>query len=101
MDFKKAGNLSMALIVSSIAACIFGLLFSGNEEYVWIQMVLTVAAALLMIAGIIVTYVCCRCPYCGKRIVLGAYKVIYCPKCRRNLETGKKVSKKKAKTMRK
>ncbi len=39
----------------------------------------------------------CRCPYCGKSIVAGVLVVSTCPNCKRNLYTGDKVKKAKAK----
>lgn len=92
MKFSAATKLTKALILVSVVLCVGGLLFTG--EYAPLRMVLTVAALLCLAAALIVTLTFCKCPYCGKRIFLGAATAIYCPKCRRNIETGKKASKK-------
>jgi len=99
MKFQTAARLTKTLLVCSVAFCILGL-FLNSGELVVIRMVLTILAMLMLTASIIVTLVFCKCPYCGKRIFFGASSVAYCPNCRRNLETGKKGSKKKAATTR-
>ncbi len=93
MKFKTATKTANALVACSVALCVIGLFF--NNQYASIRLLLTAGALLLLSAGLIVTLVFCKCPHCGKRIFFGASRAVYCPKCRRNLETGKKVSKKR------
>lgn len=92
MKFYTATKLTKTLILVSVALCLGGLLFTG--EFAPLRMILTAAALLCLAAALIVTLTFCKCPYCGKRIFMGAARAVYCPKCRRNIETGKKVSKK-------
>jgi len=98
MKFKTATKTANALVACSVALCVIGLFF--NNQYASIRLLLTAGALLLLSAGLIVTLVFCKCPHCGKRIFFGAATVVYCPNCHRNLETGKKVSPKKARTTR-
>ena len=37
----------------------------------------------------------CRCPHCGKVIVLGVLAIRQCPRCKHDLITGKKMKKSK------
>jgi hypothetical protein len=97
MKFTTASNLAKTLIVISVVFCVLGLVLSG-EAYLALRAWMTLFAVLLLIAALVVVLVFCKCPYCGKRIFFGANRVVYCPNCRRNLETGKKASKKKART---
>ncbi len=57
------------------------------------QTILVLSAFVLIGVILAVIYKFCRCPYCGKRIFGGVLVVKSCPKCRRNLTTGKKVKK--------
>ena len=57
------------------------------------QIILIIGAFACLAAALFVVYKYCRCPYCGKRIFGGVLAVKSCPKCRRNLITGKKVKK--------
>ena len=53
------------------------------------------ATLILFIATVVIIVRECRCPHCGKVIFLGVLAVTSCPKCKRNLTTGKKVKKSK------
>ena len=79
--------LLFAVIALSLAA---GLLTPKGSTQQTI-LVLTAFALIAALLGVIYKY--CRCPYCGKRIFAGVLAVKSCPKCRRNLTTGKKVKK--------
>lgn len=59
------------------------------------QFGLTLISIVLVVAVFVTIYKNCRCPHCGKAILLGVLAVTTCPKCRRNLITGKKVKKSK------
>ena len=43
-----------------------------------------------VLATVYVNYKYCRCPYCGKVIFTGFNRSDKCPKCHRNLDSGKK-----------
>lgn len=100
MKFRTATAVSKVCLGMSISLCLIGLLFRGEMQY--LQFYCSLAALIFLLGGFAVVIAFCKCPNCGKRIFFGANKVVYCPSCRRNIETGKKVSKKKAReTMRK
>ena len=51
------------------------------------------ATLLLFIAIIYIDIKFCRCPNCGKVILLGVLAIDACPRCKRNFVTGKKTKK--------
>jgi DNA-directed RNA polymerase subunit RPC12/RpoP len=93
MKFQTATKVTNSLVICSVALCVVGLILGA--DYAGLRMILTAAALLLLSAALIVTLTFCKCPYCGKRIFVGAARTVYCPNCRRNLVTGKKASKKR------
>ncbi len=96
MRFDKASTLARGLIIGSAVLCVLGLII--DKELSGIKMLVTLGALLLLVSAFIIVMVFCKCPYCGKRIFRGASSVVYCPNCRRNLETGKKGSRKKVRS---
>jgi hypothetical protein len=98
MKYSTATRVTKTLVICSVVFCAVGLLLGASNAP--LRLTLTAAALLMLSAALIVTIVFCKCPYCGKRIFFGAATVVYCPNCHRNLETGKKVSPKKARTTR-
>ncbi len=76
------------------AAVILGLvtvfLAPANSMTQTLMLILTVAA---MVSCVVIIYKNCRCPYCGKHIMMGVLRVKVCPACNRNLENGKKTKK--------
>ena len=51
------------------------------------------ATLILFIAIIYIDIKFCRCPSCGKVILLGVLAVDTCPRCKRDLVSGRKVKK--------
>ena len=49
----------------------------------------------MFIAIIYIAAKYCRCPNCGKHIILGVLAIETCPRCKHSLTTGKKVKKSK------
>jgi DNA-directed RNA polymerase subunit RPC12/RpoP len=98
MKYSTATRVTKTLVICSVVFCAVGLFLGASNAP--LRLTLTAAALLMLSAALIVTIVFCKCPYCGKRIFFGAATVVYCPNCHRNLETGKKVSPKKARTTR-
>ena len=86
MKFDKARNLSKLLIAMCLVFCIAGLFFQGST-YAGVLMLLS---TVFFVATIVVIAAFCRCPYCGKHIYFGLFKIKTCPKCRRDLITGAK-----------
>ena len=97
MKFSKAASYAKTLILIALVLCILGLTMTG-AELTTIRTAASITALILIIIAVVLVLMYCRCPYCGKRIFFGVSRVKYCPDCRRDLETGKKVSKKKAKS---
>jgi len=79
------------LIASLLAAGASLFFFKDNVSAQYTLMGLT----LVMFLGIfyfMARY--CKCPRCGRTIILGVLAVTSCPHCHRNLETGRKTKKK-------
>ncbi len=89
--FEYGKKISKYLIIFALILCVASLVFASQGSY--LQMILVIATIGLMIATIVVMYKYCRCPYCGKHIMMGILAVTNCPRCRRSLTTGKKVKK--------
>ena len=86
MNFEKAKKITTALFVGSLFACVVSLFFAdSNPQYTLYAFCIAIA---MLVMGIIVAATFCKCPYCGKRILLGMLKVTHCPSCRRDLVTG-------------
>ena len=89
--FSYGQRIVKYLLFVSIALSLAAVLLTQKgsvEQSILLLSALAVIAALL---AVICKY--CRCPHCGRRIFLGVLAVKSCPRCRRNLITGKKVKK--------
>lgn len=88
MKFDNAKKLVGALIALSMAACIGGLVFyeQGSREMEYCAL----AGFILLASAVGAALKWGRCPWCGKRLMLGMYSRTVCPACRRDLATGKK-----------
>lgn len=58
-----------------------------------IQLIMVALTTVIIISNFYIIYKYCRCPFCGKHIMMGAFRVKVCPACNRNLQTGKKTKK--------
>ena len=67
----------------------------GRRDQMLRTMLLCALTAAIFVGTIICVYQFCRCPYCGKHIMLGVLAVKDCPRCHRNLATGKKIKKRR------
>ena len=95
MNFKRAKQMVLFLLVIGILVCIFGVLMfedgdTGLEVCIAIAFVMIIMS--LMICG-----VWCKCPYCNKRLFYKLMRLKACPKCGRDFDSGKKVVKVKKK----
>ena len=90
--FVYGRDLLKKVIMATVVCCVLSIVFRQNMT---LQGIFAAATLLLFIAGIYIDYRYCRCPHCGKVIFLGVLAVTACPKCKRNLVTGKKVKKSK------
>lgn len=86
MKFSKARDLAKTLMVFCVIMCVVSIV-SGriNASFAAVSSIISLICFVVSIA-VVALY--CKCPYCGKHIYLGLFKIEYCPKCRRNLETG-------------
>ena len=86
--FEYGRNISKYLVIFAIVLCVLSLLVPQGT---YVQIVIIAATLALTIATFVVLYKYCRCPYCGKRIMIGVLRVTVCPRCRRSLTSGKKI----------
>ena len=89
MNFEKATRIVMALIVCACVLSIAGAMFTVEGDPV--QVTIVIAALLLIAAAAVFAVLFCRCPNCGKLILIGMVKTRVCPSCHRNINTGAKV----------
>ena len=89
-DFVYGRSLVKKLIIASVISCAVSLFMPQ-------QSVIQMAAMALTLIMFITTIVClikyCRCPHCGKVIFTGVLAIKQCPRCKRSLESGKKMKK--------
>ncbi len=89
-SFVRGRELLKRLLVGDVLCALAATFLRGNPTL----MALFSAAVLLIFGAIIYVAVrYCRCPGCGKVIVLGVLAIRTCPRCKRDLVTGKKVKK--------
>ena len=86
--FIYGRDLLKKVIMATVICCVLSIVFRKN---VTVQGLFAAATLILFFAGVYIDYKHCRCPHCGKVIFLGVLAVKACPKCKRNLVTGKKV----------
>ena len=90
--FIYGRDLLKKVIMATVVCCVLSIVFRQNMT---LQGIFAAATLILFFAGIYIDCKHCRCPHCGKVIFLGVLAVTACPKCKRNLVTGKKVKKTK------
>lgn len=86
--FEYGKKMSKNCVIFAVALCVMSLFMPRNT---YLQGIFIVATLALMVTAVVMMYKYCRCPYCGKRIMMGVLRVKACPRCRRNLSTGKKM----------
>jgi hypothetical protein len=91
MKFDKARDLVKLLLAMCIVFCIAGIITNGSQTGVITAML----SVVFFVAAFVVISLYCKCPNCGKRIYLGLFKAVNCPRCKRNLITGAKSKGKK------
>lgn len=92
-DFTYGKSMLKKIIIAAVIAC--GACFITQNSAPQISFACGVVTVALFIGAIVTVYKYCRCPHCGKVIFLGVLAVTSCPKCKRNLVTGKKTKKTK------
>lgn len=89
--FEYGKQMAKTTLICSIIACAVNLLFLPSGSIA--QLIGLSLSLVLMATTVVAMYKYCRCPYCGKRIMMGVLTVKACPSCHRNLVSGKKVKK--------
>ena len=87
---ELAKNLMTGLVISAVLSILSLYMMSGIMQIFFL--VLT-TVLVIVLAYVVVKF--CRCPYCDKVIIAGVLAVQDCPRCHRNLVTGKKTKKSK------
>ena len=82
------------LLISTAVGAALSLL---SPQYSWVQVIFMCLTVVLFVTSLALIFKYCRCPNCGKVIFLGVMAVTACPRCHRNLVTGKKVKSGKSK----
>ena len=88
MKFDKARNLVKTCLTICVVLCVGSIIIASLNPA--LSAVMTLLSALFFILSFAVGLIYCKCPYCGKTIMLGMFNAEYCPKCNRHLETGAK-----------
>ncbi len=91
-SFEYGRKLAIRLVIAASVCCVISLLCPEGSYYQFGFVALTAA---IFVGTIICVYQFCRCPHCGKHIMLGVLAVKDCPRCHRNLATGKKIKKRR------
>lgn len=92
--FVHGRELTKKLTIGTCSTCALSVLFlvMGNQS---LQIALMAMSLVGLICTIYVMAKYCVCPHCGKHITMGLLAIENCPRCRRNLVTGKKGKKNK------
>lgn len=91
MKFDRAKNAVKTCLVLCLILCLFSIILSSSDPSLSVTVMLI--SGICFVLSIVIAYLYCICPYCGKHIILGMFKIKRCPKCRRDLATGAKYGK--------
>ncbi len=92
-NFYRARNAVKGCLFGAMGMCILGLI--ANEALPSIGIYIVISALALIVIGLVITFTCLKCPYCGKQLISKCLTVTVCPHCRRDLSTGIKSKKKR------
>ena len=83
MTFEKARKTASTMIIVGIVISLFSMftLPQGTAEY----MIGGLIGVLLMAGAILICFVYCKCPHCGKRIMFQVLAVKKCPHCHKDV----------------
>ena len=90
--FESGRKAAKILAILSAVGCVAMLLADDNPP---LQGALVLLTMLLFVSMFLVIVLRCRCPHCGKVILLGLWNAKVCSSCRRSLSSGNKVKGKK------
>ncbi len=88
--FTRGRELLKKLLVSDVICAVLAMVTRGTPM---VMGLFSGATLLLFIAIIYIDVKFCRCPHCGKVILLGVLAIDTCPRCKHNLVSGKKAKK--------
>ena len=88
--FTRGRELLKKLLVCDLITAFIAVFMRSNPMVVGL---FSGATVILFIAIIYIVIKYCRCPNCGKVIMLGVLAVDACPRCKRSFTTGKRVKK--------
>ena len=89
--FFEGRELLKKILVAALLTSVLSIV--GRAFNPTMQLLFSGVTVILFVWAVFVVVRQCRCPYCGKIIFLGVLAVKTCPKCRRDLTSGKKVKK--------
>lgn len=89
-DFVYGRDRLKKLLIATAFGCVVSLL---SSQYSWLQIIALCMTTVFFGTAIWVIAKYCRCPNCNKVIAFGVLVVKSCPRCHRNLITGKKMKK--------
>ena len=93
-DFVYGRERLRILLMATAVGCAASLL---TPQYSLVQVALMCLTVVLFVTCLALIFKYCRCPNCGKVIFLGVMALKSCPRCHRNLVTGKKMKTGKSK----
>ena len=88
--FMRGRDLLKKLLVCDLITAGIAVFMRSNPT---IMALFSGATLILFIAIIYIDIKYCRCPNCGKVILLGVLAIDACPRCKRSFTTGKRVKK--------
>ena len=88
--FMRGRDLLKKLLVCDLITAGIAVFMRSNPT---IMALFSGATLILFIAIIYIDIKYCRCPNCGKVILLGVLAIEACPRCKRSFTTGKRVKK--------
>ena len=89
-DFEYGRQLVKRLLFMAIVFVVASWLMPRGS---YAQFGLMLLATLCVVGEIAMLSIFCRCPHCGKRIMLGTLTATICPRCHRSLSSGRKMKK--------
>jgi hypothetical protein len=84
MTFKQAKIVTLILVLFAVVLCVVGIV--AFEEGSAMRNQLGYIATGAFAVGLVVMFLWCRCPHCGRRIIRGALLAVKCPGCGKALD---------------
>ena len=89
-SFMRGRDLLKKLLICDLITACLAVFMRSNPTMMGL---FSGATLILFIAIIYIDVKYCRCPNCGKVIMLGVLAIDACPRCKRSLTTGRKMTK--------